>query len=830
MDAPKENSRPQEKTGSRDKTNKSRRASSQKSKTSTIFIYLSRFINPEKWSLNGRFVWFSGFLLLAGLGVTYFFVSHTLDKTLQSQIEYRLDSFSSRLEQGLERKKKQLLKEAVQIASIPGVSEAIRDRDADALQSLILPYNENVRSKTGAEPIPLQFYLPEEEPLLSTWGLRAMSDTPAGSKNMMRLAEEEMRSVTGLEITSDGLIIAAAFPLLTDGEYAGGIQALSDLETMFADMEFSNQHGVLVSIQESAVPELSPESGLEKINGRYIAAALGNTDLAEFKKTLRENDKTPSRIGTYRIQSRPLENYQGEKIGSVHLMVDATGQLAEKEHNLNMFLWFGVLGTAFLWLFLFLNVRRIKNFLERMKKILIASHFNDFADRFETDAVHCLEVLNCPNVECPVYQDPSRVCYLETGDEAISPKWRDTCIFLNKYRTCRNCPVYQMRHGDELMEMRHVVNTMMRLWSQFLGHIGQLLSEVFRTRPGGMPSLDQVSNYLEQMARLTTFAHDLQGVYDKNEVFLHLEHAFRHTFGLTDFHLLEVDSSENRMHPVINYGELNSHAEVLLNCDLCRAKRIAEDVISTQNPMLCPYFSVDPDTHVRCCLPMVMGGQVGAVFTFTMRRMQWDTQKDSIQFMRKYLDETAPVLSSLRLLQISRDRSLRDPLTGAYNRRFMDEYLAQTEILSKREKKRLGFVMADLDHFKMINDQYGHQAGDSMLKQVVEVINANVRRSDLIVRYGGEEFLILLVDPTNDGDSEKVAEKIRRAIEEYRFRLPSEEVVQKTISLGVSEFPEDASQLYQAIKYADVALYEAKKSGRNCVLRFKPHMWTEETY
>jgi diguanylate cyclase (GGDEF)-like protein len=169
-------------------------------------------------------------------------------------------------------------------------------------------------------------------------------------------------------------------------------------------------------------------------------------------------------------------------------------------------------------------------------------------------------------------------------------------------------------------------------------------------------------------------------------------------------------------------------------------------------------------------------------------------------------------------------------MTGAYNRRFMDEYLAQTEVLSKREDKRLGFLMADLDHFKIVNDQYGHQSGDAILKQIVEIMRGNIRRSDLIVRYGGEEFLIILVDPTNDGDSEKVAEKIRKAVESHRFLLPNEDTLQKTISLGVSEFPEDASQLYQAIKFADVALYEAKKGGRNCSLRFKPHMWTEDTY
>ena len=829
MDAQEEKNNTRESKNSRSNPRKPPRISTKTKKTSHIPIYLSRLINPNKWSLNGRFVWFSGFLLLGGLAITYFFVSHTLDKTLQSQIEYRLESFNSRFEQGIAREKKELLKDAVRAASIPGVKKALQEKDPKALQNLILPYNRQIRLKTEEHPA-LQFYLPGEKPFLNTWSRETINDSKRVSERMMRRAREEGHAVSGVEIAPGGLIIAASFPLIRDGEYTGGVQAISSLDRVFSDIDLSTQHGLIVTVGDNAAQNLENKSGLKKINGKYVAASLGNAALTEFIKITRKNGDFPERIGPHWVLNRPVNDYTGQKIGTVHLLVDATGQLAEKEHNLNLFLWFGVLGTAFLWLFLFLNVRRIKNFLDKMKKILIASHFNDFADRFETDTVHCLEVLNCPNVECPVYQDPSRVCYLETGDEAISPKWRDTCIFLNKYKTCRNCPVYQMRHGDELMEMRHVINTMMRLWSQFLGHIGQLLSEVFRTKPGGMPSLDQVSNYLEQMARLTTFAHDLQGVYDKSEVFLHLEHAFKSTFGLTDFHLLEVDPSENRMHMAINCGELENHAEVLLNCELCRAKRISEDVISAQNPMLCPYFAVDSKTHVRCCLPMVMGGRVGAVFTFTMRRMQWENQKDSIQFMRKYLDETAPVLSSLRLLQISRDRSLRDPMTGAYNRRFMDEYLAQTEVLSKREDKRLGFLMADLDHFKIVNDQYGHQSGDAILKQIVEIMRGNIRRSDLIVRYGGEEFLIILVDPTNDGDSEKVAEKIRKAVESHRFLLPNEDTLQKTISLGVSEFPEDASQLYQAIKFADVALYEAKKGGRNCSLRFKPHMWTEDTY
>ncbi|MFO7729052.1 MAG: GGDEF domain-containing protein, partial [Desulfonatronovibrio sp.] len=127
------------------------------------------------------------------------------------------------------------------------------------------------------------------------------------------------------------------------------------------------------------------------------------------------------------------------------------------------------------------------------------------------------------------------------------------------------------------------------------------------------------------------------------------------------------------------------------------------------------------------------------------------------------------------------------------------------------------------------NDQYGHQAGDLMLKQVVSIIREGIRTSDMLIRYGGEEFLILLpqVEPNM---SENVAEKIRARIEQYEFDLGEGQSIKKTISVGVAEFPRDADTMYKAIKYSDVALYEAKKAGRNNVLRFRPEMWTSEEY
>ena len=136
--------------------------------------------------------------------------------------------------------------------------------------------------------------------------------------------------------------------------------------------------------------------------------------------------------------------------------------------------------------------------------------------------------------------------------------------------------------------------------------------------------------------------------------------------------------------------------------------------------------------------------------------------------------------------------------------------------------------MCDLDYFKSINDKYGHDAGDIVLKETAKLLVSNVRKSDLVVRFGGEEFLILLVD-VKKGESVRVADKLRSIIETHEFKIP-QGGVKRTISIGVSEFPIDTGAIWEAIKFADVALYKAKELGRNKVVRFKREFWTEENY
>lgn len=155
----------------------------------------------------------------------------------------------------------------------------------------------------------------------------------------------------------------------------------------------------------------------------------------------------------------------------------------------------------------------------------------------------------------------------------------------------------------------------------------------------------------------------------------------------------------------------------------------------------------------------------------------------------------------------------RDPLTRALNRRFLPTILSREISLSNSSNAPLSLMMLDVDHFKVINDSHGHAAGDFVLKQVAEIIADNVRLSDFVFRYGGEEFLIVLVE-TDTREAEVVAERIRRQLAERLMRLPAGGEVNVTASIGLATYV-DHPDYNQLIETADSALYRAKNEGRN---------------
>lgn len=166
---------------------------------------------------------------------------------------------------------------------------------------------------------------------------------------------------------------------------------------------------------------------------------------------------------------------------------------------------------------------------------------------------------------------------------------------------------------------------------------------------------------------------------------------------------------------------------------------------------------------------------------------------------------------------------LTDPLTGVHNRRYFDQRLQEEISRANRQKFPLSCLFLDVDHFKHVNDQYGHQTGDCVLREVAWRIKGQLRSIDVLGRYGGEEFAVLLVQ-TDIDSALIIAERIRHSIAEQKFKGEKDEVLAATISVGVSSLHDcDRAQkgealALQLVARADEALYRAKQGGRNCVI------------
>lgn len=161
-------------------------------------------------------------------------------------------------------------------------------------------------------------------------------------------------------------------------------------------------------------------------------------------------------------------------------------------------------------------------------------------------------------------------------------------------------------------------------------------------------------------------------------------------------------------------------------------------------------------------------------------------------------------------------RAVQDGATGLYNKTFFLETLAKEMENARRQNAPLSLVMLDIDHFKMVNDTFGHPTGDHVLAELAGLLKRNLRRDDSAYRYGGEEMAVLLPGTARDA-AEGLAERLRRRIETRKFRTAGRESIDVTVSLGVGELTDEMPDPLQFIHAVDQALYAAKNAGRNCV-------------
>lgn len=221
--------------------------------------------------------------------------------------------------------------------------------------------------------------------------------------------------------------------------------------------------------------------------------------------------------------------------------------------------------------------------------------------------------------------------------------------------------------------------------------------------------------------------------------------------------------------------------------------------------------------HAVANFPILNDEQCLGVLGLGREKPNHEFTHDEIQSGLLFASLTALVLSNAQLREALREQSIRDPLTGLYNRRYMEEALGQQLHRVTRQLHPLGIIMIDIDFFKRFNDNYGHSVGDALLRELGRFLQSHVRVEDIACRYGGEEFLLIMPDAALEVVQIR-AEYLRQAVRRLRVRAAGQSQQGITLSLGVAIYPQHGRNIETVLRAADSALYRAKQEGRDRVV------------
>lgn len=250
----------------------------------------------------------------------------------------------------------------------------------------------------------------------------------------------------------------------------------------------------------------------------------------------------------------------------------------------------------------------------------------------------------------------------------------------------------------------------------------------------------------------------------------------------------------------------------------CRAIQRGQAVLlAVRDPLACRCTFGLPEQGAYLCVPLVASGEALGIVNLRYR-LPGQLTPARRRLAEGLVVSAAQALQLLRALATARDQALRDGLTGAYNRRFLDEVLPKEVEQARRREAPLAVLMLDIDHFKRFNDSFGHEVGDRVLALFARTLQARLRSGDLVARYGGEEFTAVLPGAGLE-EARALAERLRASLEALELAPPEfPEGCRITASLGVAAFPQHGGEAETLLQSADRALYLAKGQGRNRVV------------
>ncbi len=346
------------------------------------------------------------------------------------------------------------------------------------------------------------------------------------------------------------------------------------------------------------------------------------------------------------------------------------------------------------------------------------------------------------------------------------------------------------------------------------GRVGLfLLNKSYKRHKDPLVAVKEIINELSDIYK---FKKTIELDENLDEIYQRIAQILKSKFKLEDFNIIEKDIKKGTIR--FAYVQKDVHCRAASNG--CRADRTKASVNSSAFENICLSFSDEKKECGYLCLPFAISDDLTLIISIVTKNEKEKKRVDSLPyFIADYINTARSEIVSVRLNQILKESARRDQLTGLYNRKFLDEFIEKSIPQAKRADTTYGVLMLDIDHFKMINDTYGHDIGDEAIRVISKVIKENIRESDIAIRFGGEEFLVLLYNCDEKYIAE-VAMKIGQEFSKQKIKA-KDTTFTKTLSVGASIYPIDSDDIYTCIKFADIALYSAKNSGRNKAVRFE---------
>jgi diguanylate cyclase (GGDEF)-like protein/PAS domain S-box-containing protein len=279
--------------------------------------------------------------------------------------------------------------------------------------------------------------------------------------------------------------------------------------------------------------------------------------------------------------------------------------------------------------------------------------------------------------------------------------------------------------------------------------------------------------------------------------------------------LYMIAAARNLLESVSHWGESTGEFDKILDPEDCWAMRRNKPhgMASEESDLLCKHVEAET-VKGYLCLPMVAHGEIMGLLHIRYADESENARNILAQSALAATEQLSLILANLRLRETLKNQSIRDPQTGLFNRRYMEDSLVRELSRAERTGKTVVVAMVDIDNFKRLNDTYGHTAADAVLREWSEILKAKFRGSDIVCRYGGEEFVIILPDITLD-DARQRLEQLRRDLARMVVREEGQAIQAITVSMGLAHYPVHGQNSQALLQAADHALYRAKEMGRD---------------